>query len=154
MIRFISTFLTCLAVSFSSDVSAQESSSSDVLIFGATRNTGFEVAKILEERGQPVTAFVRPVSNLDNLEPLNVTYFKGDALNAQEVKEAVASKDYVAVISTLGGGRGETPPDLVGTINIVDAMEESGPKRLIVVTVIGPGESIVMVPEQQRQSLG
>ena len=154
MIKFISTLFAFLTLSFSSVAIAQETSKGDVLIFGATRNTGFEVAKILEERGQPVTAFVRPVSNLENLESLNVTYFTGDALNAEEVKDAVASKEFDAVISTLGGGRGETPPDLVGTINIVDAMEESGVQRLIVVTVIGPGESIVMVPEQQRQSLG
>ena len=125
-----------------------------VLIFGATRNTGLEVAKILVARGEPVTAFVRPVSNLENLEPLNVSYVTGDALNAEDVQRAVSSKQFSAVISTLGGGRGETPPDLVGTINIVDAMESSGPKRLVVVTVIGPGKSISMVPEQQRKSLG
>ena len=129
-------------------------SSDDVLIFGATRNIGLEIAKILVERGQPVTAFVRPVSNLDNLEPLNVTYFTSDALNADDVLAAVKSKNYSAVISTLGGGHGEMPPDLIGTVNIVDAMERVGIKRLLVVTVIGPGKSIVMVPEPQRRSLG
>ena len=103
--------------------------SDGVLIFGATRNTGLEIAKILVARGEPVTAFVRPVSNLENLEPLNVDYFTGDALNADEVKAAVRSKDFSAVISTLGGGRGETPPDLVGTINIIDAMEMADVKR-------------------------
>ena len=125
-----------------------------VLIFGATRNTGLEVAKILVARGEPVTAFVRPVSNLENLEPLNVSYVTGDALNAEDVQRAIKSKKFSAVISTLGGGRGETPPDLVGTINIVDAMVNTGPNRLVVVTVIGPGKSISMGPEQQRQSLG
>ena len=128
--------------------------SDGVLIFGATRNTGLEIAKILVARGEPVTAFVRPVSNLENLEPLNVDYFTGDALNADEVKAAVRSKDFSAVISTLGGGRGETPPDLVGTINIIDAMEMADVKRFLAVTIIGPGKSMVMVPVQQRQSLG
>ncbi|MBT6962071.1 MAG: hypothetical protein HOA00_13080, partial [Rhodospirillaceae bacterium] len=42
-----------------------------VLIFGATRNTGLEIAKILVARGEPVTAFVRPTSNLENLESLD-----------------------------------------------------------------------------------
>ncbi len=125
-----------------------------VLIFGATRNTGLEVAKILVERGEPVTAFVRPTSNLDGLDPLGVSYFEGDAMNADDVAEAISSKDFKAVISTLGGGRGERPPDLVGTINIVDAMKTAKTKRLLVVTVIGPGKSMVMVPEPQRQRLG
>ena len=53
-----------------------------VLIFGATRNTGLEIAKILVGRGEAVTAFVRPTSNLENLEPLDVDYFVGDALSA------------------------------------------------------------------------
>lgn len=125
-----------------------------VLIFGATRNTGLEIAKILVARGEPVTAFVRPVSNLENLEPLNVDYFTGDALSADDVKAAIESKEFTAVISTIGGGRGETPPDLVGTINMVDAMENTGPKRFLIVTIIGPGKSMSMVPVQQQASLG
>ena len=126
----------------------------DFLIIGATRNTGLEIAKILVDRGDTVTAFVRPTSTLENLEPLGVEYFFGDAVIAEDVAQAVASKNFDAVLSTLGGGRGEQPPDLVGTINIVDAMESVGLKRLIVVTVIGPGESISMVPDKQRLSLG
>ena len=125
-----------------------------VLIFGATRNTGLEVAKILAERGEPVTAFVRPTSNLEGLVPLGVSYFEGDAMSAEDVAAAISSKKFKAVISTLGGGRGERPPDLVGTINIVDAMKDAKIKRLLVVTIIGPGESMVMVPEPQRERLG
>lgn len=128
--------------------------SEGVLIFGATRNTGFEIAKILVARGESVTAFVRPTSNLENLEPLGVTYFKGDAMNAEDVERAILAKDYKAVISTLGGGRGERPPDLVGAINMVDAMAKSKTKRFLLVTIIGPGKSISMVPRQQREAMG
>ncbi|MDG2241913.1 MAG: SDR family oxidoreductase [Rhodospirillaceae bacterium] len=125
-----------------------------VLIFGATRNTGLEIAKVLVGRGEPVTAFVRPTSNLENLEPLDVSYFVGDAMNADDVERAILSKDFKAVISTLGGGRGERPPDVVGTINMVDAMAKSNTKRFLTVTIIGPGKSISMVPRQQRVALG
>ncbi|NKB42708.1 MAG: NAD(P)H-binding protein [Alphaproteobacteria bacterium] len=125
-----------------------------VLIFGATRNTGLEIAKILVARGEPVTAFVRPTSNLENLEPLDVTYFTGDAMNAEDVERVILSKDFKAVISTLGGGRGERPPDLVGAINMVDTMEKSKTKRFLLVTIIGPGKSISMVPRQQREAMG
>jgi uncharacterized protein YbjT (DUF2867 family) len=135
-------------------VSAPSIADDGVLIFGATRNTGFEIAKILEERGDSVTAFVRPTSNLENLETLEVDYFTGDATNADDVQRAIASKDFKAIISTLGPGRGETPPDLIGTINIVDSAEKEGINRFIIVTIIGPGKSISMVPEQQKKSLG
>ena len=124
-----------------------------VLIFGATRNTGLEIAKILVARGESVTAFVRPTSNLEELEPLKVEYFVGDAMNADDVHEVIASRDFKAIFSTLGASRGETPPDLIGTINMVDAAEKEGIDRFIVVTIIGPGKSIVMVPEAQRKNM-
>lgn len=151
MTRRISVLLTVLMATL---VAVPSFAADGVLIFGATRNTGLEVAKVLLARGEAVTAFVRPTSNLENLAPLNVEYFTGDAMNAEDVEKAVAAKDYKAIISTLGGGRGERPPDLVGTINIVDAMVKHGPKRLLVVTVIGPGKSISMVPPQQLKALG
>jgi uncharacterized protein YbjT (DUF2867 family) len=134
-------------------ISAPTHADEGVLIFGATRNTGLEITKILVARGESVTAFVRPTSNLENLEPLDVDYFKGDALNASEVHKAIASKNFKAIISTLGASRGESPPDLIGTINMVDAAEKEGIDRLIVVTIIGPGKSIVMVPAEQRKTL-
>ena len=123
-----------------------------VLIFGATRNTGLEIAKILVGRGEAVTAFVRPTSNLENLEPLDVDYFVGDALNSDDVHRAIASRKFKAIISTLGSRLGEIPVDVVGTANILDAAQAEGVDRLIVVTIVGPGKSIVMVPEQHRES--
>ena len=123
-----------------------------VLIFGATRNTGLEIAKILVERGEAVTAFVRPTSSLENLEPLDVDYFVGDALNPDDVHRAIASRNFKAIFSTLGSGRDETPVDVVGTVNILDAAQSEGIDRLIFVTIVGPGESILMVPEHLRES--
>lgn len=123
-----------------------------VLIFGATRNTGLEIAKILAGRGEAVTAFVRPTSNLENLEPLDVEYFVGDALNSDDVHRAIASRNFRAIFSTLGSGPGETPVDVVGTVNILDAAQAEGIDRFIVVTIVGPGKSILMVPEHLRES--
>ena len=145
----------CIIALLAAGISASPTVSAEgVLIFGATRNTGLEIAKILVTRGEPVTAFVRPTSNLENLALLGVTYFKGDALNADDVERAILAKNYKAVISTLGGGRGERPPDLVGAINMVDAMTKSKTKRFLLVTIIGPGKSISMVPRQQREAMG
>ena len=62
------------------------------------------------------------------------------------------SGKFKAIFSTLGSGRGETPVDVVGTVNILDAARTEGIDRLIVVTIVGPGESILMVPEHLRES--
>ena len=54
---------------------------SDVLMFGATRNTGLETAKLLVGRGDAVTAFVRQTSDVAALEELGVSLVLGDALD-------------------------------------------------------------------------
>ena len=59
-----------------------------VLLFGGTRNTGLEVAKILAGRGDRVTAFVRPSSDRSGLEPLGVNFAVGDALDMDSVQAA------------------------------------------------------------------
>jgi uncharacterized protein YbjT (DUF2867 family) len=54
----------------------------------------------------------------------------------------------------MGGSRSETNPDVEGTCNIVDAAKAAGVGRMVMVTVLGGGDSIAVVPEQQRASLG
>ena len=56
-----------------------------ILIFGATRETGLEVAKILAGRGEQITACVRLASNATELKALDVNLFEGDALNQDDV---------------------------------------------------------------------
>ena len=146
-------FLSLVALLASVLVALPSYADDGVLIFGATRNTGLEIAKILVARGEAVTAFVRPSSNLEGLEPLGVDYVIGDAINAEDVEQAIAAKNYKAIISTLAGGRGERSPDLVGTIHMVDAMVKHGPKRILLVTIIGPGKSLSMVPVGQREQM-
>lgn len=143
-----------LLISFQAGSELAHAAAGGVLIFGATRATGLEVAKILAARGEAVTAFVRPTSNLNELQALKIKTVTGDALSSEDVAAVIVSGRFRAIISTLGGGRGETPPDAIGTKNIVDAAKSAGVERLIVVTVIGPGNSISMVPAQQRETLG
>jgi nucleoside-diphosphate-sugar epimerase len=112
-----------------------------VLIFGATRNTGYEVAKILRGRGQLVTAVVRPTSNRELLEAIGADFVVADALDSGAVQKAVSSADYQAVISTMGCMRCEPPPDVVGHRNIINAMESASNKRIIFVSAIGAGDS-------------
>lgn len=116
------------------------------LIFGATRNTGLMVTQILEARGDNVTAFVRPTSNRDELEKLDVEYAVGDALELDTVREAMADGEYDAVLSTIGCLSCDPSPDFQGNANIFEAAAEAGIERVVLVTTIGPGESYDAIP--------
>jgi uncharacterized protein YbjT (DUF2867 family) len=126
-----------------------------VLVFGASQRTGLEVARILTNRGEKVTAFVRPTSDRTNLEPLDVDFVTGDAVDADSVDAAFASANFRAVINTIGGKRGDEPrPDFEGTKNIVDAAKRHGVNRMLLVTMVGTGDSEVILSEQARKFLG
>ena len=111
-----------------------------VLVFGGTSGCGLETVKLLRQQDVPVTVFVRPTSNREPLEPLGVSYVVGDALNAADVEAAFASGSFTAVVSSLGGRRGEPRPDYEGNRNITNAAKDAGVSRVIQVSAIGAGE--------------
>lgn len=112
-----------------------------VLIFGGTRGTGLEVAKVLHARGEDFVAFVRPTSDRSALEKLNAAFVVGDATNNDEVQAAVSSQPFRAIISTIGCMSCEPPPDFIGNRNITDAAVTAGVPRMILITSLGTGDS-------------
>lgn len=132
---------------------AREAADDGVLIFGATRNTGFDVAELLVKRGEKVTAVVRPGSDDAALKALGVTVVPGDALDPESLKAALAGKNYRAVVTTIGCPRCAPPPDFLGNRNIFDAMKAAGAARVILVTTIGAGDSFYAAPWVARQAL-
>jgi uncharacterized protein YbjT (DUF2867 family) len=125
-----------------------------VLIAGASRGTGLEVARLLERRGEAVTALVRPTADMAGLLQLRVKLFRGDVLDPRSVQGAFASGSFRAVIDTVGGKRGEPRPGYYGTRNLVDAAREAGVRRFIVVTAIGAGDSRGTVSPRVLEVLG
>ena len=117
-----------------------------VLLFGGSRNTGLEVARLLTARGDRVTAFVRPTSDRSGLEPLGVDFAVGDALDPYSVRAAFAAGDYTAAITTIGCFSCDPRPDYLGNANIFDAAAESGVARMLLVTTIGAGDSYQAAP--------
>jgi uncharacterized protein YbjT (DUF2867 family) len=125
-----------------------------VLIFGATRGTGLEVARILSGRRDAVTACVRPASDASELEELGVGIVRGDALDVDSVDAAIAGGSYRAIVISLGGKRGEPRPDLIGAKHIVDAAGRHGVKRVLMITAIGCGDSKSAVAPKVIEVLG
>lgn len=125
-----------------------------VLIFGATRGTGYEAAKILTSRGDKVTAVVRPDSDASELKAIGAEIIRGDALDADSVDSAVAAGPYRAIVMSLGGKRGEPRPDLIGANNVTDAAKRHGVSRVLMITAIGCGDSKTTVSANVIKFLG
>jgi uncharacterized protein YbjT (DUF2867 family) len=126
---------------------------SSILIFGATRNTGLIVAQMLVDRGDRVTAFVRPTSNRTDLDRLGVDIRVGDAMDIDTVRAAIDGGDYRSIITTIGCLSCEPPPDYQANANIIIAAKEAGIRRLLLVTTIGAGDSAEVTPALSRRVL-
>ena len=130
---------------------AKERAISHFLIFGASSGTGLHIARQLADRGDAVTAFVRPTSNRSELESHRATLIVGDALDPASVSAAFAEHSFDAVICTVGTQPGQSNTDFETNRNIIDATVKSGTRRLIVLTTIGAGDSWdVMAPGAQE----
>lgn len=137
-----------LVVAVAGNLNAQESGAEveasrnfSVLIFGATGPTGFNVAKILQERGDKVTAFVRASSDTSELDALGISTVVGDALDMASVTAATQSDAFDQVLTTLGCYSCDPPVDSTGNINVAEAAKAAGIQRVILVTSIGAGDS-------------
>ncbi len=115
-----------------------------ILVIGASRGIGLETVKAALEAGHEVRAFARSASRIA-LEHPRLEKHDGDALSSNDVSAALRGVD--VVIQVLGVSFN---PDIVingtrlfsdATRVLVDAMQASGPRRLIVVTGFGAGDS-------------
>jgi len=116
----------------------------NILIVGASKGIGRKAVDYGLERGCSVRAMARGAGDIE-LEHERLEKFSGDATDPDDVRRALKGVD--AVIFALGMPAGLTRllrPVTVfsrSTEVLVDEMEKNGPKRLVVVTGFGAGES-------------
>lgn len=124
----------------------------NVLVFGATGKLGTQIVEDLVERGDKVTAFVRPTSDRGELEPLGVNFAVGDVLDPATVAAAFSSENFDAAITAIAG-MSEANLDLQGNVNVADAARVAGVLRVILVSTVGAGESYKSAPLLSRLAL-
>ena len=90
----------------------------NILIFGGTKNTGLEAARILKEQGHQVVAFVRNSSDTTDLDSFGILTVSGDAMDIDTVKSAFNYESFDSVFSLLSGGRSSPEVDSQGNINV------------------------------------
>jgi uncharacterized protein YbjT (DUF2867 family) len=101
-----------------------------VLIIGATGSLAqYVIAAIKQLEDVTLTLFARKISKLSKHSSENCSLIQGDALNYNDVKNAVTGHDIVYI-------------NLAGELeamakNIVKAMQETGVKRVIAISSIG-----------------
>lgn len=128
-----------------------------VLIFGASKGVGFELAFLLRECDVRVVALVRPATSPQPLQALGVEVVAGDALSPADVARAY---DMLGpggrVVSTLGGhpSAEAVSVDRQGNVLTIDLAKSRRIERYVLVTSIGCGEMMPYMSERARAAFG
>ena len=115
----------------------------NVLVFGASGKTGQLVVERALAAGHTVTVFQH--SAHDQTKP-GVRVVTGDASDPYTVRSAVTGQD--AVIDTIGGTAPykDTELERNAARTIIDAMQAEHVRRLLVISMMGVGESTQQTP--------
>ena len=117
---------------------------STVIVFGATSAGGLELCRRLRGDQVRVVAGVRAGSNRSNLEALGVECREADALEPEQLLNAMrALGEQPTVVSLLGGmpNKKSSVVDSQGNINVIDAATAAEVRRFVLVTSVGCNES-------------
>ena len=128
---------------------------SSVLIFGGTRRTGLEIARLLGQRGNTVVGVARETSDTAALEQTGARIVSGDAFEADALTTAVKNAACSAAICSLGNtSKADRKVDYEGVRNAIDAAAMAGIRRFILITAVGCGNSRPALSERAVQFLG
>ncbi len=111
----------------------------NVIVFGATGSVGKLAVESILSEGHKVTAFARNPGAL-SLDHPKLTRHAGDARNAEAVLAALRGHD-AAVIAIGSGKARKSAIRSVATLNVIQAMQALGIRRLVCQSTLGAHES-------------
>lgn len=110
-----------------------------LLIFGATRNSGWQLAQLAHARGLRVAALARPGRG-EALHALGIQVIEGDARCLTDCQRALTVAQPDSVVSLLGGRNEDgIRVDAVGNLNVIAACETAEVTHALLVTSFGCG---------------
>jgi uncharacterized protein YbjT (DUF2867 family) len=123
---------------------------SNVLILGANGKLARDATNLfLQDTDARLTLYLRDARRLKNVDPTRARVVEGDVLDTSKLKEAMAGQD--VVYANLAGDLERQ------TRSIVQAMDETGVRRLIFISSMGiydevPGERYGRILDPYRKS--
>lgn len=144
------------------EVLCQIPAGTPVLVTGATGFTGRVLTRKLVEAGLNVSAVARGSSNLEPLNDLDITWFRGDVFDEKVMRQAVAGQEYVFHVAAAFREAKSTEQDYwdvhVGSTRIIceEVVKNPDFKRYIHISTIGVHGHIENPPatEEYRFSPG
>lgn len=128
----------------------------NVLVVGANRGLGLEVAALLHDKGvHHITTTRREQSFCPpTLGALSTAVHFLDALDRETAAALIQNCAPEVVISCLGGSIPDgVYPDFRGNKNLIDAAESVGVKRFVMISALGAGDSEGSVPFQVMDTM-
>ena len=113
---------------------------SNIIIFGATGNTGRQLVELALQRDMNVTAFARDPKKIQ-VSHARLNIVQGDILDTASLNSAL-SPNIDAAISALGVFTRKPSIELsTGTRNIIDALNKNAIRRFVVISSLGVDDS-------------
>lgn len=128
-----------------------------VLIVGATGSLGSEICRRLAEKGHEVKAFVRSASNpekIERLREMGAEIVVGDLKDRASLKKAMEKVEAVisTASSTISRSEGDSieTVDRQGQLNLVEAAEEAGVRRIVFISFLPSTENFPLQDAKQE----
>jgi uncharacterized protein YbjT (DUF2867 family) len=119
----------------------------DVLVAGAHGQVGIQLTELLAESEHGTYGMVRSRDQIEDIESFGATAVLGDLTEEEDVERAVEHRD--AILFAAGsGGKNVTGVDRDGAISMIDAAEDAGVSRFVMLSAMNAD-----VPEDSPDAL-
>jgi uncharacterized protein YbjT (DUF2867 family) len=132
-----------VSVSLTAPVLAEDTA----LVFGGTGRLGKLIVKRLLDAGYSVSVFVRPTSNRERLQSLDVAYVVGDLKDGEGMLAALGGRKFSFVIDASAKDRGEVGFYNRSMSNMLMALGDSEVQQFILHGSVGAGDNMKNFPD-------